>query len=63
MGELIQRFTYTCTRVSHVIGRSASIYKGKEKYTLNHFEREDENSVLVVYAGSFQNETLPQKIL
>lgn len=35
-GELIQRFTYTCTCVSHVIEGSAAIYKGEEKYSLNH---------------------------
>lgn len=34
--ELIQRFTYTCTCVSHVTELSAAIYKGAEKYRLNH---------------------------
>lgn len=29
--KLIQRFTYTCTCVSHVIERSAAIYKGGGK--------------------------------
>lgn len=33
-GELIQRFTYTRTCLSHVIERSAAIYKGREKVRL-----------------------------
>lgn len=33
-GELIQRFTYTRTCLSHVIERSAAIYKGRKKVWL-----------------------------
>lgn len=52
MGELIQRFTYTCTCVSHVTGRRASIYKGRRKSIawMQVFLEEDGNSTFAVRA-------------
>lgn len=51
-GELIQRFTYTRTCVSHVIGGSAAIYKVEEKYSFDLRaglkKGNDENSMSVV---------------
>lgn len=52
-GQLIQRFTYTRTCVSHVIEGSAAIYKVEEKYSFSlrcgSQNGKDENSTPVVF--------------